>query len=361
MRQARPDLLPSHQLRLVPDPDVGWRFAPNQRTQGRTEWGAPRRQRSNALGFSDADHSPNAAPGVRRVAFLGDSFTAAVGVDFEDSFVRTTERELARLPASPSWETLNFGLPSMGTVRERLVWKHDASRFRPDLVVLAFFLGNDVANNMPGYEKRMEFRKEAKSRSWFYRAFLEPSALYQQFKLVQRNLRHAWRTGVRRRAVSVEDAGKPFWQRSYAPLDWQGYLVRPEGAVLEGWKITEAEILALQTEVRASGGRFLVALIPGLEAMAPEKFREALKRYPGLEDFELDLDYPRRRLMGFLDRNRIPCVDLQGEFDAEENAAVRDRLYFKFDQHFSPVGHRIAGRALARALAAEGLEKRNRS
>jgi lysophospholipase L1-like esterase len=352
MRRLRPDLLPSGQLRLQPDARVGWRFLPNQRVTGRTEWGTPLRQRTNALGFADEDHAPEAAAGAARVAFLGDSFTAAVGVDFEDSFVRVAGRELARAAPSRRWETLNFGVPSMGTARERRVWEEDASAFRPAFVVLAFFLGNDLANNMPGYEDTMAGRRESRHRSWFYRAFLEPSLLYQQFKLAQRDLRRALRAG-RGRGVSAEDAAKPFWERSYAPLDWQGYLARPEGAVLEAWKTTEAEILALRDEVAADGGRLLVALLPGMEAMMPDEFRRSRSRYPGLEAFEVDPDYPRRRLLGFLGERRVPAVDLAREFEAVPPGSARARLYFRFDRHFSPEGHRLAGVAIARAVAAE--------
>lgn len=350
MRRLRPDLLPSSRLHTQPDARIGWRFQPNQRVQGRSEWGTPLRQRTNALGFPDGDHAEEAAPGTRRIAFLGDSFTAAVGVDFDESFVQVAGRELQRVAPQEKIEVLNFGVPGMGTVRELLVWRHVVAFFRPEAVVLAFFLGNDVANNATGYEETMAARKEARRRSWFYRAFLEPSVLYQQFKLAQRDLRRAWRFG-RGRRISPEDAGKPFWERSYAPLDWRGYLRNPEGTVAEAWKITESAIVTLRDEVEAAKARFVVLLIPGAEAVMPEEFFKALARHPGIEATEWDPDYPRRRLIDFFASHRIAHVDLTRTFASEVAEADRRRLYFVFDQHFSPEGHRLAGRAIARALA----------
>lgn len=61
----------------------------------------------NAQGFREKAVGPRPA-GVRRVAFVGDSFTEAMGIREADGYVRVVERLLNR-PGGPTWETGNFG------------------------------------------------------------------------------------------------------------------------------------------------------------------------------------------------------------------------------------------------------------
>ncbi|MFZ4695496.1 MAG: SGNH/GDSL hydrolase family protein [Verrucomicrobiia bacterium] len=353
-RWLRPDLVPSIEIRTIPDPFVGWRNLPCQSFDGRTEQGERRRIQINNLGFVDEDHALEKADQTVRVAFLGDSFTAAVHVDFPFSFVQVAGTNLRTAVPTQKWEVLNFGVTGFGTVREYLAWKYYARHFRPDVVVLAFFLGNDVANNLPGYEDVFTRRRDQKKHGWFYRAFLEPSLLYQMYKLRARDLRHFFlKDGSRK--VSAEDEKLPFWRRSYAPIDWQTYLAHPDPAFEEAWKTTEQHLLLLRDEAQAGGARFHVALLPGMEAMVAGKFQRSQVRYPGIEAFEFDLDHPRRRLLDFLKRNKISTIDIQREFEEKVPPDQRQDLYYRFDLHFNTRGHRLAGEAISRKISAVWL------
>ncbi len=349
-RWVRPDLKPSSDMQIIPDPFIGWRYLPCQQFRGRTEYGELRRIQINSLGFPDAEHALEATEGVTRLAFLGDSFTAAMHVDYENSFAQVAGRKLQKTVPRTRWEVLNFGVTGFGTLQEHQTWKYYAAPFHPQITVLAFFLGNDVANNLPDYNPTMEQRMT--KRSWFYRQLLEPSLLYQQYKLFSRDLRHHWRKNWTRRVRSGEQA-LPFWKRDYAPIDWQSYLPRPDPAFEQAWKTTEKTLRQLRDEVQSSGSVFQVALLPGMEAMLPADFYRSFPRYPGIEQFQFDLDYPRKRLLKFLAAERIGTVDIQREFERKVPKSDRPRLYFKFDRHFSTLGHRLAGEAIADHLAAE--------
>jgi hypothetical protein len=351
-RRLRPDLVPALEIRTISDPFIGWRNLPCQDFDGRTEQGERRRIHINNLGFADTDHDLRKADQTVRVAFLGDSFTAATHVGFEDSFAQVTGAGLRATVPGQQWEVLNFGVTGFGTVREYLTWKHYASPFRPDVVVLAFFMGNDVANNLPGYQEIFTRRRDQKKHGWFYRTFLEPSLLYQQYKLRERDLRHLFRKDWSRK-VSATDEKLPFWQRSYAPVDWQTYLPQPDAAFEEAWKITEQHLLLLRDEIRGSGARFYVALLPGVEAMVPDEFQRSRVRYPGIEALKFDLDYPHRRLLDFLNRNKIAAIDIHHEFEEKVPPGQRQSLYYRFDLHFSTRGHRLAGEAICRRIAAD--------
>lgn len=369
MRWVRPDLIPSHQIGNIPDPFIGWRFRPDQEVFGKTEHGERKHTRINALGFADTDHDLETPPRTLRIAFLGDSFTAATHVDMDDSFVLVVRHMLQASQPMKRFETLNFGQSGFGTVNEYLTWKYYAAAFQPNSVVLAFFLGNDVSNSLLGYPtesfrspkfeivrgqlKPMPFHmgssSEAQQRqkeNWFYRTFLAPSLLYQQYKLWERDLRNRFLI-KRSRNVTVHDLEKPFWDRSYAPIDWQVYLHDPGPEFETAWRVTEALLIKLRDEVHAAHASFYVALLPGMEAIDPNEFRASFPRYPGIEQYHFDLDWPRQRLLRFLVQQKISAIDLTPEFQARAKQTSVFDLYFKFDRHFSIEGHRLAGETIA--------------
>jgi hypothetical protein len=242
---------------------------------------------------------------------------------------------------------------------------------RPNVVVIGFFLGNDVANHLPNYSTggmncpkfdivrgklnplpfRMGFTagtQQHLDRSWFYRTFLAPSLLYQQYKLYERDLRT--KLGIKKSQKTNLEQDRPFWERSYAPTDWQTYLPKPPLEFERAWQITEQLLLKLNQEIQASGAKCSVVLIPGLESIDPASFQASLHRYPGIEDFKFDLEWPSQRLLKFLGKNHISVIDLTPALAAAAKTQSPDQLYFKYDRHFSIEGHQVAGKTIAEHL-----------
>src|SRR5262245_15135724 len=95
----------------------------------------------NSAGFRDREHSQDKRPGVRRIAVIGDSFVEALQVPFEQSVTSLLENRLSRS------EVMNFGVSGTGTARQYLALRHYVLPYRPDVVVLFFFAGNDFSDN----------------------------------------------------------------------------------------------------------------------------------------------------------------------------------------------------------------------
>ena len=129
------------------DPITGWRLRPN--AQG---WWVSENKiytRINSAGTHDREYPLRKPPQTLRLAVLGDSMTAAIQVDVEDTFTRVLERELGRGEAfrGRNVEVMNFGVPGFGTAQQLLQFRHQVIHYSPDILLLAFFPYNDVHNN----------------------------------------------------------------------------------------------------------------------------------------------------------------------------------------------------------------------
>ena len=111
--------------------------------------------RINSHGLRDREHSFNKPPGTIRIAILGDSFAEAFQVELEETFWSTIERDLRTCAAvgKRKIETINFGVSGYGTAAEWLSLQKDVWKYDPDIVLLAFFTGNDLRNNVYTLER----------------------------------------------------------------------------------------------------------------------------------------------------------------------------------------------------------------
>ena len=152
-------------LRYQADSQCGYRFRPSQ-----TGYELSSLATINRWGFRGSDWQVDRAPEVVRIALLGDSMVFGPGVNDDETFGALLERRLnAQATAGRRYEVLNFGVPGYDTGHELQVLKHYAIKFKPDLVLLNFYL-NDliVARNYARYPEL--FRQQEKELStWKWR------------------------------------------------------------------------------------------------------------------------------------------------------------------------------------------------
>jgi lysophospholipase L1-like esterase len=94
---------------------------------------------------ADRDYSYQKPTGVRRIIVLGDSFTAGLEVENEQTFCSVLERELRR--AGLNVEVLNAGVSGFSTAEECLYLERELMKYQPDLVIVSF-CGNDLDDNV---------------------------------------------------------------------------------------------------------------------------------------------------------------------------------------------------------------------
>src|SRR6266487_1909597 len=137
----------SYQNFYLPDDYTGTSLRPGVEGWSRSDGEAYIRINIDRL--RDREHSKAKPLGTVRIAVLGYSFAEAAQVPLEATFWAHLERELTASHAfgQRRVEVLNFGVSGYGTAQELLTLRHRAWSYSPDIVLLAFFPGNDVRNN----------------------------------------------------------------------------------------------------------------------------------------------------------------------------------------------------------------------
>ncbi len=102
------------------------------------------REPVNSAGYRDVEHLQAKAPGVRRVVFVGDSFTYGAGVLLDDTYPKRTERALSS-SRSEKWESIVMAVPGINTEEEAKIVENEVFAYSPDVVVLGYVLNDAEA------------------------------------------------------------------------------------------------------------------------------------------------------------------------------------------------------------------------
>ena len=321
----------------------------------------------NSLGYRDVEHELTAPPNTYRIAILGDSFTEARQMPIEDTYWDRLGKALGSCSAlaGRNVEVLNFGIGGYSTTQSLLAYDLDARRFKPDLVLLGFFPGNDV-------------RENSKTLSATHGSWLAPKPFYElvdgELKLTPPPPLPAWKSVIYesvQRSRLLELVNEFRRQRNlralrashkanleaveagisadvYVPLDSPN--ASPELA--EAWEITGHVLRKLNRKVHDDGARFMVATIPASVQTHPDtNYRDAVTVKLGVDD----LLFPDRQLAEFGRDDGYPVFPSV----AAMQAVAGDRHFHGFPNttfglgHMNAEGHRAMAKILAGKVCAE--------
>jgi lysophospholipase L1-like esterase len=275
--------------------------------------------------------------------------TAGIATDEDRRFVSRLQSSLqAATPGRPV-EVMNFGVSSASTGSELVTWREIVAGYRPDVVLLAFFTGNDLADNSSRLTRaprayfdlngagRLVEGKEPEPTPTLARWLDRRSRLYVWQKVALRRLR-----GRLHAAAREVDPGQRIFARDGSP------------DVEHAWSVTAALFRELGHEVEATGARLALVVVPCAEQVDDALWADLAgrAREAGLE---LDREEPSRRLARIGAREAIPAIDLTPSFAAAARgpgggAASASGLYLLGRFHLSDEGHRVAAEAIHRFL-----------
>ena len=271
-----------------------------------------------------------------RILLLGDSFVEARQVPLEDTFH-------VRLEELLDVEVVAGGHHGWGTDNELLWYRHEGSKYFPDLVLLLYQPGNDVQDNSttinyePGQvpyfllaaDGRLVLHTQSPGNSIFtadrgvlagpvHEFFLNISKLYSIYVLRQRRAdlvegRFAAEAVQSAKEVSTSTLGELSFDEHYAAA-----------AVL-----TFALVDHLRIEVQADGSDFAVAIASA--------------------DSQLASGQDNREVVQSLTDLGIPNVDLlPAILDAHSPS---EPMHFACDGHWTAAGHEVVARQLSEFLS----------
>jgi lysophospholipase L1-like esterase len=356
---------------------------------------------TNSEGFRDVEHARAKPAGAVRIAVLGDSFVVGSGVARDSIFTSLLSSQLEELGGEPRpedgappseaaaasetarrVEVLNFGVSGTGPLSAERIFRRYAARYEPDLVLVCVYAGNDASDAL---------RERAEARPALATAALAAEAVGRLPALLAGTNRRAtpaaptpgaggWNAfggenpatlpallaAARRRGVPADSirarlAALPeslladalaFRSNPYnlaeAVLDPSSLrdnvlVATPELAA--GWLHLEAALSALDAEVRRTGARLVLAVIPA-GVQVDKKYWWAARLGFALDGRVLDEPAFQERMRSFAVREGISFIDLLPEMKSLGSSF----LYFEQDGHWNASGHDAAARAIARGL-----------
>jgi len=210
------------------DPLIGHEHAPNRQAR---LMGVD--FRTNSQGLRDREFSYDRVPGKLRIVMLGDSLTVGWGVPLEDTFAKRIERMYAA--AGIDAEVINLGVGNYNTVQEVRAFLTTGYRYRPDVVVLNYFV-NDAEPTVPAST---------------------PSPLMRACYA----------------CVFVAGRSDALMRQFFGGMDWAQYYLSLYGdGATQGWLDAKAAIGRLAEFSKANGIKVMIANLPELHDVANYRF-----------------------------------------------------------------------------------------
>jgi hypothetical protein len=359
----------SHPLPYAPDAYCASRLQPGFRGYWSKEGGAW--IQVNQAGFRDRQWTKDKPTGTIRIAVLGDSFMEAFQVSLDDMFSSVLQRELNGISVQlgQTVEVLNFGVAGWGTASQLMALRHHVWQYDPDVVLLAFFPGNDVRNNSRALEPMdcrpffaledgelvpdLGFRQDPRyvyantASSEWKRTIINASRLIQ---LVQA-ARIAWAERGQAAGLQSAPAAGTAAPAAEIGLDDGCFVPPPNPAWQQAWEITDRLIEQMHTEVADRGRLFAVMPVTvGIQVHPDTSQRRTYAQRIGADD----LRYPNRRIQQLGDRLGFPVISIVDEMAAyaeRQNTCLHGFPGNDLGEgHWNEAGHRLAAQVCARQL-----------
>jgi len=296
---------------------------------------------SNSLGFNDRERpAQNSDPATIRVVILGDSFNWK---GRKENYTHLLEREFTRSHHAPPIEILNAGFPMTHTGEQLALLKQTLPLLDPDLVVLAFFAGNDfldakrfrkriVANDaLINIDSRHEMRL-------FGRPILFRS---RAWTLVTQEVRQ------RNEVARADDGIFTPEARERIARSWLEFFRREtrDGSRFgDEIAFVREQIREMREYLQRRGVAFAIVILPDEIQVDDRLLARVLGRY-GLSRSDYVMNLPQTIVQRIALENGIPSLDLLWGF---REAATRDPapLYVPGDCHWNDKGNQLAASLL---------------
>ena len=357
------------------DPAVGYIPAPFYEGRVRTSE-VDYSIKINSQSMRDVEHTINKQGGVKRILGLGDSFTFGCSVDYEYAYLTQLEKKLNN--NGNKIEIIKAGVGGYGTDNEYYYLVNYGLKYKPDIVLVGFFVGNDVRDTMLGFYKYNTANSTVKWDAAFLYKYNTINGITEWNKTILRShgitkdtekkkpssvfksslltlLPHSTRFFyekykiIKNKFFSLGEGSQIFnSQTNLTILHYETfYKKKYTDEVERGWNETFDFLIRMKNLTEANNSSLVVVIIPVREQVHKEDW-ELRKTEYGLNEKDFDLEKPQKKLINFCERNNVSYIDLLPKF--KENAMNGTLLYYKGDVHWNEKGHEIAADIIAENL-----------
>jgi hypothetical protein len=247
-----------------------------------------------------------------RIGILGDSFAAGFGVEQPDRFCEIWASKVRE--QNPNMTTWNLATPNCGTLCEAEILEGPAQRYNLDEILLVFYGGNDVQDNIEEY-RALDVDRGDDQPAEGYRRWLREHSRLASF---------VW-TNVFRAFATIRPPG-----------------IYSEKKLRTDWPDTENALARLRKA--AANRRLTVLYIPSLPEWDDESWKE-LGKYP---DVTGDGRFVvKNSLKKWAQENGVGFLDATSWLSACKTS--RECVY-PVDGHWTPRAHVLAGTEFAQQL-----------
>jgi hypothetical protein len=357
--------------------------------------------RVNSAGFRGPEWTIAKPPDTLRIAVVGDSFTEAPQVAYDQTFCSVAEHTLGGCKGlgGKRVQVMDFGIDAYGTAQELITLRRHVWQYSPDMVVLAFFSGNDLRNNSTVLEgdkcrpfyvfegDRLVLGGPFERSRWFHLSCMmrfesrhsqvlnligdAKSDIRQKIKAMEARRRlaatsskpavnastpsghspapSAYRTGASQPKASRQPAAIGH----EAGLEDNIYNPPTTPVWRDAWQVTEGIITTMARETAAHHVPLLVVTL----ANPPQIYPSPIVRGYYLKTYRSsDIFYPDERIKALGEREGFAVLNLAQPMQAYADEHQVFLAGFKNTKmgvgHWNAAGHRLAGELIAQKICA---------
>ena len=323
----------------------------------------------NSKGWNDYERNYEKNEKTIRVAVVGDSFIEAFHVKKSNAIGPIIESWLNNncnsIPEDYTFEVLSFGASGWGTGQMYLTIREEVILYEPDYVVLAFFPGNDLKNNI--YELELNPYRP-------YFELINDELVLTRSPIIGSNLKRDIYRFFRDNLIIVqlfrESIVNIFWEASFQEkikethnntesmnhYDKKLKLIEDatwgnslnSAFVIDAWELLESILLKTFKDLKNNNSELITLIVSRAEIV---DYRKDYVEKMANNNNILNIFYPEDRLETFGQQNNIEIVSISrymSDFNWNKNNEITQFHGFKSSNtlgagHWNEIGHKFAG------------------
>jgi hypothetical protein len=304
----------------------------------------------NSKNFHDVEHQierPN--KNTFRLMVIGDSYVAALSCPLERTFFRRLEVKLKKENplGRDDYEVIACGQGNQAQEKETKYVTDFAPIYKPDMVLLLFFGGNDIMENLP------ETFREAQHFAAAYKTDIAPKKIrFFNHVFIFRQSRF---NGFIAELLTSFYAEHLYW---FTPELKKDKIASPELGVYhlplapvwqKAYQRTAELLLQLKIECAKNGAPLLIAGLSGPQAIGDLNYQQMMAS----SATTLDPMQPSHWLATWCKENNVPYIGLEPVL----SSAGKKKVFWRHDGHLNPYGNEVIVDPIYR-LVTEQISKR---